>query len=79
MTDHHSIDCEEVVARLLTYLDGELDAETRAHIDHHIEQCHGCYSRAQFERTLRRRLQELGHEPPSERLTRRLKSLLDSF
>lgn len=79
MTDPHEIDCEEVVSHLLVYLDDEIDAETRARIDLHLERCRGCFSRAEFERALRRRLRELGHEPASARLARRIKTLIDSF
>lgn len=79
MTDRHDIDCAAVVAQLLAYLDGEIDAATRARIDRHLEHCRGCYTRAQFERALRGRLQELGVEKPSEALARRLKGLLDTF
>ena len=79
MTEHERIECEEVVAHLLDYLDGELDAEKRVQIDRHLEACRGCYSRAEFERELRRRLRELGKESAPETLRRRLKTLLDDF
>jgi len=79
MTEHERIECEEVVAHLLDYLDGELDAEKRVQIDRHLEACRGCYSRAEFERELRRRLRELGKESAPETLRRRLKTVLDDF
>lgn len=79
MTEHDAIDCEEVVASLLEYLDGEIDADKRARIDRHLDECRGCYSRAQFEKALRRRLRELGRETASPALRSRLKSLLDDF
>jgi len=79
MTERDRIDCEEVVAHLLDYLDGEIDAEKRVQIDRHLEECRGCYSRAEFERELRRRLRELGKESAPETLRRRLKALLDEF
>jgi len=79
MSDRHATDCEEVVANLLAYLDGEMDTETRARIDAHLEHCRGCFSRAEFERALRRRLQELRQSPPSETLSRRIRTMLDAF
>lgn len=78
-THAHPIDCEEVVARLLEYLDGETDAITHARIERHLEDCRGCYSRAEFEKTLRRKLRALGKEPVPPGLNRRIKDLLDSF
>jgi anti-sigma factor (TIGR02949 family) len=79
MTESERIECEEVVVHLLDYLDGEIDAERRAQIDRHLEECRGCYSRAEFERALRRRLRELDKESAPETLRRRLKTLLDEF
>ena len=79
MTDHDRIRCEEVIAHLLEYLDGELDAEKQAHIDRHLEECRGCYSRVEFERLLRKKVGELGDEPAPAALQRRLKALLDQF
>lgn len=79
MAEHDRIRCEEVIAHLLEYLDGELDAEKQAHIDRHLEECRGCYSRAEFEQLLRKKVSELGSEPAPETLQRRLKALLDQF
>jgi anti-sigma factor (TIGR02949 family) len=79
MTEHERMECEEVIAHLLDYLDGEIDAEKRARIDRHLEACRGCYSRAEFERALRRRIRELGMESAPEALRRRLKALLEDF
>jgi anti-sigma factor (TIGR02949 family) len=79
VTDHDKMRCEEVIAHLLEYLDGELDAETQAHIDLHLEECRGCYSRAEFERLLRKKVRGLGDEPAPASLQRRLKALIDQF
>jgi mycothiol system anti-sigma-R factor len=79
MTDHGRIRCEEVIAHLLTYLDGEIDAAKRAQIDRHLDECRGCYSRAEFEQALRRKVQELGEERAPASLRRRIKSLIDQF
>lgn len=79
MTDHDKIRCEEVIAHLFDYLNGELDAEKRSYIDRHLEECRGCYSRAEFERLLRKKVADLCDEPPPAALQRRLKALLDQF
>lgn len=79
MTEQERIHCDEVVASLLEYLDGELDDARRARIEDHLAECRGCFSRAEFERALRRRLQALVTAPPPDSLKRRLKAILDEF
>lgn len=78
MTEHDRIHCEEVVASLLEYLDDEIDDEKRVRIERHLAECRDCYSRAEFEQALRRKLRALDSTPPPT-LTRRLKALLDGF
>ncbi|MBD5803921.1 hypothetical protein AZOA_33640 [Azoarcus sp. Aa7] len=79
MTEQERIHCEEVVASLLEYLDGELDDARRVRIEDHLAECRGCFSRAEFERALRSRLQALATAPPPDSLKRRLKAILDEF
>lgn len=79
MSEHDKIGCEEVVAHLLEYLDGEMDTKKRAQIDRHLEECRGCFSRAEFEKLLRQKIGALGEEPAPPTLQRRLKMLLDEF
>lgn len=54
------IGCEEALRRLAEYLDRELAGAPAAEVEHHLERCRSCYSRAEFERALRSRLRELG-------------------
>lgn len=79
MSEQDKISCEEVVAHLFDYLDGEMDAHKRADIDRHLEECRGCCSRAEFERLLRQKIAALGAEPLSPALQGRLKMLLEEF
>lgn len=79
MTEQERIHCEEVIASLLEYLDGEIDDARRALIDDHLAECRGCFSRAEFERALRNRLRTLANAPPPASLRRRLKAILDEF
>lgn len=51
------IGCEEALRRLAAFLDGELDPSEAAEVERHLETCRSCYSRAEFERRLRDRLQ----------------------
>ena len=79
MTDAHKLRCEEVIAHLVAYLDGEIDDKKRAEIDRHLEECRGCFSRAEFEKRLRNKVEELGKANASASLRRRLDELIDKF
>lgn len=73
------ISCEEVVERLFDYLHREMDGDTSAEIERHLERCHDCFSRAEFERKLRDRIAESGQQEAPERLRRRIKQMIDRF
>ena len=79
MTEPNKIRCEDVIAHLFSYLDGEIDNARRAQIDHHLEECRGCCSRAEFEKELRDRLQQASNAQPSPRLQERIKALIEKF
>lgn len=73
------ISCAEVVERLFDYMDRELDSQTQAEIERHLERCHDCFSRAEFERRLRERVARSGQQPAPERLRRRIRDMLERF
>ncbi len=73
------ISCEEVIDRLFDYLHQELDGDTSAEIERHLERCHDCFSRAEFERKLRERIAGSGQEEAPERLRRRIRKMMDHF
>jgi anti-sigma factor (TIGR02949 family) len=79
MNDRDKLRCEEVIAHLLSYLDGEIDDAKRAQIDHHLGECRGCFSRAEFEKALRDRLRQTADAQPPASLQGRIKSLIDQF
>lgn len=71
--------CEEVIGKLLEYLDRELDPVTQREIERHLEVCRGCFTRAEFERRLRARLAEVGAAKAPESLRLRIAALFDQF
>lgn len=79
MNAERYITCEEVIERLFDYLDRELDERQRNEMERHMSKCRDCFSRAEFERRLRRRVAAAGTQRAPERLRRRLKTLLDEF
>ena len=52
----NKISCEEVISKLYDYLDQELGGSTQLDIDEHIKDCRECFSRAEFERALRKKV-----------------------
>ncbi|HYT29928.1 MAG TPA: mycothiol system anti-sigma-R factor [Actinomycetota bacterium] len=47
------ISCEEVLAEVERYVDGELDVERTRHLAIHLNECSPCLHRADFQRRLR--------------------------
>ena len=59
--------CSEFVAFLLAYLEGELDAETRALFERHLEACEGCLDYlASYRRIVRLGREALGSRGAGE-------------
>jgi anti-sigma factor (TIGR02949 family) len=79
MTEGEKIRCEEVIAHLLSYLDGEIDDAKRVQIDRHLDECRGCFSRAEFEKALRDKVRQAGDANPSPALQERIKALMEKF
>lgn len=46
-------DCAESLKELYSFLDGELTADRRQHIQEHLDGCHDCYGAFDFEAELR--------------------------
>ncbi|GAB3665763.1 hypothetical protein GCM10027589_30540 [Actinocorallia lasiicapitis] len=40
--DHHETPCNEVLARVYTYIDGELEDTSCSEIKHHLDECGPC-------------------------------------
>jgi mycothiol system anti-sigma-R factor len=47
------VSCEEVLAEVERYVDGELDVERARHLAAHLTGCSPCLDRADFQRRLR--------------------------
>jgi len=65
--------CEEALARLMEFIDGELPLDEEAAVKKHLDVCARCYPRYDFQRAYRefaRRLHDGEHAPPT--LRRRL-------
>lgn len=77
--DIQDSDCLQAFDHLYAYLNGELkDPQALAMIEHHLDHCRSCYSRAQIEKEINKRLISNGENSP-ESLQNRLKKLIDDF
>lgn len=72
------VPCEEAVARVYEYLDGELEPEDRERIHRHLEICRRCYPYFDFERLFLDRIREKGlSTSDTGELRERVASLLE--
>jgi len=73
-------DCLRAFDHLYAYLNGELkDPEAVAMIEHHLDHCRSCFSRAQIEREINDRLREANPGEAPASLQSRLKKIIDNF
>jgi len=79
MTKVKPIGCKEALKHLLAYLDREVGAVTHREVEHHLEICRACFSRAEFEQSLKSRLREAGRGTVRASFEKRIKTLFDRF
>lgn len=82
-TDKHDVmdsDCLEAFDHLYAYLNGELkDKIELQKIEHHLDHCKSCFSRAQMERELNERIKKSGKDKTPEALKNRLRAIIKDF
>ncbi len=79
-SDHEDVGCLEAIEGLYQWLDGDRDGpHSIEHIEHHIQHCRSCYSRAELERILTERLKKTQFEGAPESLHDRVQGLIDKF
>lgn len=71
--------CEQVIACLMAYLDGEVEGVSPAEIERHLARCRDCFSRAEFELRLNSRLIEAGTATAPDGLRQRIGTLIARF
>ena len=73
------LSCEEVIERLFDYLDSELGPQQADDIERHLHRCRDCFTRTEFEKRLRARVEAAGTASVPPRLQRRIQHLLDRY
>jgi anti-sigma factor (TIGR02949 family) len=79
MSDPTTINCEEALRLLATYLDGELGGAEREHVARHLKTCRSCFSRAEFERRLKAEFNQLRREEVTPAFEERVRRLITEF
>lgn len=73
------ISCIEAMSKLQAYLDREVGGPTEADIDHHLEHCRECFSRAEFEKALRKKVEQAGTAQAPDEVKQRMAALIRKF
>lgn len=74
------IDCQDAIAQLYVYLDGELDDhEAVKKLEHHLGHCHSCFTRSEVERALNKRIRESGKSQAPDALQKRLRKMIEKL
>lgn len=76
---HHTSSCEEALAELYTFLDGELTAAKRSAIAAHLEGCNPCVEIFDFEAELRMVISARAAEPVPESLRLRITETIQAL
>jgi len=79
LSDPKIINCEKALRHLFEYIDRELDRDLQAQLEQHLEHCRSCFSRLEFEQTLKQHIHgsSTAHAPDS--LRDRVGDLLREF
>lgn len=76
----NKIDCIEAFDHLYAYLNNEItNSVDLANIEHHLSHCKSCYSRAQMEKELNKRMEKSGESEVPESLQDRLNNIVDNL
>lgn len=68
--------CDDAIAQLYEFLDGELDDVARARIEAHLRECSPCLEAFDFEADLRRIVSSRCRDRVPEELRERIRGLL---
>jgi anti-sigma factor (TIGR02949 family) len=78
--DQDDIGCLEAIEAFYSYLDGELsDPEAIQDFEHHMSHCRSCFSRAEVEKLLNKRMRDSGVSKAPDDLRDRVRRLMDEF
>lgn len=71
--------CEKVVQSMWEFLDRELTPEGLAELQKHIDLCRACYTRVEFEITLRENIRSKTDHPCPEKLKAKIRQIIELY
>jgi anti-sigma factor (TIGR02949 family) len=77
--DRRVLTCDEAIRLLASYLDGELENDSRETVEDHLHRCRSCFSRHEFEKGLKAQLERLGREEVRPDFEERIRGLVARF
>ncbi|GAA3442038.1 mycothiol system anti-sigma-R factor [Planomonospora venezuelensis] len=76
--DHHDTDCREVLEKVYTYLDGELDEGNCVDIRQHLDECSPCLKEYGLEQVVKQLVaRHCGCDPVPDDLRSKILSRID--
>lgn len=69
-------ECEETLAKLYTFLDGEMTQARKAKIRHHLDECSPCLEAYEFESELRLMIAAKSRDTCPDELRRKIAQIL---
>ena len=78
MSEKKPIDCEQALAQIFEFIDHELRPHEHEAMQEHLHACKSCFSRAEFERRLKEKLNKL-HDAAEPAAQARIEKLIKSL
>jgi mycothiol system anti-sigma-R factor len=76
--DHHDTDCGDVLDRVYSYLDGELDAAGYADIRQHLDECNPCLREYGLDKVVKELVaKHCGCDPVPDDLRAKIRARID--
>jgi mycothiol system anti-sigma-R factor len=76
----HEVPCSEVLDRVYTYLDGQMDHASHAQVKLHLEECGPCLREYGLEEAVRRLVhRHCGHEPVPADLRQKVMTKIEAL
>ncbi|MFN0117029.1 MAG: zf-HC2 domain-containing protein [Elusimicrobiota bacterium] len=71
--------CEKILHSIWEYLDGETTVASKNDVDKHLELCRGCFSRFEFEKTLREQMKNKTFKSCPESIKKKIQDLIKRY
>lgn len=73
------IDCEVALRQVFEFIDSELSDNDRDAMNAHLKTCQSCFSRVEFEKLIKSKVNALRDDEPAPHLSARIQKLIKDF